>query len=952
LHELTENELSSPEDAVKFLGEKIMKLKSDFKLNHFSSSCTETGKVILLVDGFDEIFSSYGDEVVGLVKLLLETKIEKIFISTRPECCELLEMEFVQIKHSLEPFSESDQKEYFTSFLKNNDKFKGFAEKELEKIVEAFVESMKRSISAKDYKHTGVPLVTKLVAEYLVNKVDQANRTKLDETVQNLKKEKFNLSGLYEKFISNSFHIYFKEKRQMDVKNAMNRKIIKKEEKNLMANFQIFAIQQFLKMETKEHFPKFADRIFSDDEIEEMAKVGLIYKTEDGYKFVHQTFAEYLFTLYLMENFEQPKVAEFIVHFLFVEPKFEVIRAFVDSWIEGMMTLEFFDIYFVEFLSENSVKHTTPIHVSSKEQNLNTQNFIYKCLTKSSNFVIQKLNVERCLFKSDKTNIPAIFHLLKWPENLPLTLDSIKSDFGAEFFCDIFRHRIQIDNYNQNFLIYNSRHGENLPNILKWLRLNFTDSIFLKKQISSVDEIGNYGIIHFAFQSLPNQILMDLVDEVKSWDEKLGNDLMGQLILMENEYNQFFLNYYAENENFDTDSLIGILNRIKIYFRNDESFLCKIIFHTDGLQKSFLNYFCFLAKNFDLLKFLKWLYNSFGLDNVEKLLVCRDDAKQDSIILDYFSNDRHSISTGLEILKFLEIDLNFDKTFLKNHIILQQNKYHENVLQLIFVRSENLDEFNSFTEDDFEISGSELKNTLIESRTFLFYFAQKSVENQRKYLSFMESKFGGNIFQELISEETLFIICMQGLRFDDFGTNVLTFFDFVVQIFDIDFLEKLICYKHNENNLTFLFPLCQIAGKCLIKILKYLFEKFQNSKILENLLLAIDDYGNSFLIFYCLQPFVPGIIKNCKEFLELVKNNFDLDFLKKFLLIKNNQNNNFHHVLMSNKFGGGLEKTLDVLEVLQEVVGKDDRFFIELTEDPEIPDQIKEFLETKLQITI
>jgi hypothetical protein len=66
----------------------------------------------------------------------------------------------------LQPFSESDQKKYFLDFLKNHDKLKDLTERELKEIVEAFMESMKRSIRAKDYKHTGVPLITKLVADY------------------------------------------------------------------------------------------------------------------------------------------------------------------------------------------------------------------------------------------------------------------------------------------------------------------------------------------------------------------------------------------------------------------------------------------------------------------------------------------------------------------------------------------------------------------------------------------------------------------------------------------------------------------------------------------------------------------------------------------------------------------------------------------------------------------
>jgi hypothetical protein len=43
---------------------------------------------------------------------------------------------------------------------------------------------------------------------------------------------------------------------------------------------------------------------------------------------------------------------------------------------------------------------------------------------------------------------------------------------------------------------------------------------------------------------------------------------------------------------------------------------------------------------------------------------------------------------------------------------------------------------------------------------------------------------------------------------------------------------------------------------------------------------------------------------------------------------------------------------LEVLEILLEVIGRDTDFFIELTKQEEIPDQIREFLENALEIKI
>jgi hypothetical protein len=73
--------------------------------------------------------------------------------------------------------------------------------------------------------------------------------------------------------------------------------------------------------------------------------------------------------------------------------------------------------------------------------------------------------------------------------------------------------------------------------------------------------------------------------------------------------------------------------------------------------------------------------------------------------------------------------------------------------------------------------------------------------------------------------------------------------------------------------------------------------------------------------------------------------------LKKLLLIKNKQNRNFHLVLLHNKLFDGIEESLEVSEILLEVVGKDKEFFVELTKQEEIPDQIREFLERNFLIS-
>jgi hypothetical protein len=208
---------------------------------------------------------------------------------------------------------------------------------------------------------------------------------------------------------------------------------------------------------------------------------------------------------------------------------------------------------------------------------------------------------------------------------------------------------------------------------------------------------------------------------------------------------------------------------------------------------------CYWSKNFDLLLFLEWFHDSFGLDDLVKLLFLRS-LGQGSIILNFFLNDRNSIASGLKVLNYLKVNLQFDENFLKRKIILYNNKINGNVLQQIFLRSESFDEFNDFVQNQFSISDSELKSCLTQSEKihdyiiyigirrrsifeilglpldvlwnslqcffnfikdkstnispspiFFFHIAQKSEENQEKYLSFIKTKFGEDVLDKLLS---------------------------------------------------------------------------------------------------------------------------------------------------------------------------------------------------------
>jgi hypothetical protein len=442
---------------------------------------------------------------------------------------------------------------------------------------------------------------------------------------------------------------------------------------------------------------------------------------------------------------------------------------------------------------------------------------------------------------------------------------------------------------------------------------------------------------------LSNETISNLLEELDNWKK----DLIRRLISMKDQNQQIFLLFYADNKNFDTDCLIEFLERLRGYFDDDDAFLNELIFRVYKWDRTFLHNFCVWLKSFDLLKFLKWFRDSFGCLHLRQLLKLRD-VGQDSIIFNYFSNDCNSLLDGLDILNYLKMVCKFDESFLRLDVILQKSEFDGNILQQVFLRSVDLEQFMEFVEG-FNIVHPELKSSFVGSETFIFYLAQKSEENQEKSINFLRRKFGGNFLDELISKETLYNLVWNSDRFDDFAPCILKFLDFVEQTYGLELLKNLISFRGPKNK-TFLFPLHHEVDTCLMKILSKLLEKFKKEKaVLAELLLSLTDDGNTFLIHYLSKRFALDMVEISKELFNFIKFNFGLDFLEELLLIRNKRDLNFHLALIGNRHISG-EKAVEVLDVLLEVVGYDKEFFVELTEQGDAPEPIREFLEKHFKI--
>src|SRR5699024_9662427 len=82
------------EKAIDFMVDSLMELEiGGFESRLVKWRLTQTGGVVVLFDGFDEISPDYEKVMTQLIRALKRTKVEQIWVTTRPHWREHLEKE-------------------------------------------------------------------------------------------------------------------------------------------------------------------------------------------------------------------------------------------------------------------------------------------------------------------------------------------------------------------------------------------------------------------------------------------------------------------------------------------------------------------------------------------------------------------------------------------------------------------------------------------------------------------------------------------------------------------------------------------------------------------------------------------------------------------------------------------------------------------------------------------
>jgi ankyrin repeat protein len=338
--EVLKSEQIDKQKVVEFISEKMLKLKPGLELELFKQSCNEKQKVriIIMLDGFDEISPNYKQTVIDLLQALRQTAVEQLWVTTRPHLRNELEDKLQQLSYKLEHFSEENQVEFLRNFWCLQYYFieasSVAAEKlktKLELYAKYLIMKISQSISDKDREFTGIPLQCRMLAEAFVEKVQAFCQSTefVPEFQLNL-----DLIGLYEMFLNRKYDICVEEKFKIPVTNVGADIVRKPLVETIRGQHTILALKMLFDEEELAYLHNNSQCTSSD---EELTKTGIMQTGNEGnLNFIHRTFAEYYVADYCVKelikgsNISKP-IQELLLTKILLKKDYRVVRAFIDG---------------------------------------------------------------------------------------------------------------------------------------------------------------------------------------------------------------------------------------------------------------------------------------------------------------------------------------------------------------------------------------------------------------------------------------------------------------------------------------------------------------------------------------------------------------------------------------------------------------------------------------------
>jgi hypothetical protein len=288
----------------------------------FLQTLEQTGKMVIILDGFDEISPDYNPKVEMLIRTIRDKTASTIWISSRFSYRQELEDIVGKFAFTLQPFTKENQNQFLKQYWIEVTEI--YNQEALQKFAKKILDLCSQNFSDKDGEFTGIPLQTMMLGEAFVNEAKEY----CSSGQYNLP-EKFNLLSLFKKFAETKFQIYFGEKNEM---NTSKLKVRREKESYLKEHMTSALMYLFSLHELNGLHRKINNRVIKKAnkflQSGMAGQFGIIREITDGKPhFVHRCYAEYFAAKWFTDNYKDCEA--FISNILF-KSRYKVTRNIFD----------------------------------------------------------------------------------------------------------------------------------------------------------------------------------------------------------------------------------------------------------------------------------------------------------------------------------------------------------------------------------------------------------------------------------------------------------------------------------------------------------------------------------------------------------------------------------------------------------------------------------------------
>ncbi|EFX63822.1 hypothetical protein DAPPUDRAFT_118824 [Daphnia pulex] len=324
-------------------------------------------RIVIMLDGFDEIDARCQNSAIQLMKAISKNKSIQLYVTTRPHSVDDLQNELFQFSYTLEIFDMNDQIRYLTQYWETKlDTEEDIQDKSIiRKFAASLADRVSQTLRDQERSFIGIPLQCRILAECFQQELQtiiKRNSCK-DGSVQTdfenqlFENVNFDLNSLYKLLMKTKRRVFREEKVKAPVPNQITDYAIDFLIEKIESHLTKLAIETLVTDKKSADIlwpPQLSYHQLKTDKMQEEnmitefgVKFGLIMYKDEAIKtqFLHRTFAEYLLAKYLYRGIavnhcennyllDNEQVRDLIISKILGERNFDGVRIFFDSMLK------------------------------------------------------------------------------------------------------------------------------------------------------------------------------------------------------------------------------------------------------------------------------------------------------------------------------------------------------------------------------------------------------------------------------------------------------------------------------------------------------------------------------------------------------------------------------------------------------------------------------------------